>query len=58
MEDMPLLENKYSTKDVEKVTYELADMKQSVTTISSMGLNEFYGQSKGSTGFLILIVGF
>ena len=40
---------KSSTKDVEKVTDELADMKKSVVTIIRKGLDNFEGQSKGST---------
>ena len=41
------MENKSSTKDVDKVTDELADMKQSVVTIRREGLYQFEGQSKG-----------
>ena len=47
---MPLVEKKYSTKDVDKGTDELADIKQAVVTILRNGLDQFEGQSKGSKG--------
>ena len=47
---MPFLEKKYSTKDVEKGTDELEDMKQAVVTIHRKGWDKFEGQSKGYTG--------
>ena len=47
---MPLVEKTYSTKDVDKGTDELADIKQAVVTISGKGLYQFEGQSKGSKG--------
>ena len=47
MADIPLMENKYSTKDVDKSTYEMAHMKQAVVKIRRKGLYQFEGQSKG-----------
>ena len=55
---MPLMENKYSTKDVDKGTDELADMKQAVVTIRRKGLDQFEGQSKRSEGWFKLDGGF
>ena len=50
----PLLEKKSLTKDVDKGTGELEDMKQAVVTIRSKDLDKFEGQSKGSTGWFKL----
>ena len=58
MADTPLLEKKYSTKDVEKGNDELAGMKKAMVTIRSKGLDKFEGQSKGSTGWFKLDSGF
>ena len=58
MEDMPLLENKSLTKDVEKVNDELEDMKQVVVRIGRKGLYQFLGQYKVSTGWFKLDSGF
>ena len=46
--DTLLMENKYSTKDVDKGTDELVFMKQKVNTISRKGLDQFEGQFIGS----------
>ena len=51
MADIPLLKNKYLTKDVDKGNDELVDMKQAVVTIHRKGLDKFEGQSKGYTGW-------
>ena len=56
--DMTLLDKKYSTNDVDKGTDELADMKKTVVTILKKGLDQFEGQSKGSTGWFKLDSGF
>ena len=48
LSDMPFMEKKYSTKDVDKGTYEVADMKQAVVTIIRKGLYQFEGHSKTS----------
>ena len=48
--DTSLLEKKPPTKNVEKVTDELADMKKAVVTIRRKGLDKFEVHSKGSTG--------
>ena len=56
--DMLLLEKKYPTKDVDKGTDKLADIKKSVITIFRKGLDRFQGQSKGSTGWFKLDSGF
>ena len=50
----PLSEKKSSTKDVDKGTDELEDMKKAVVTIRRKGLDHFEGQSKGSTGWFKL----
>ena len=52
------MENKSSTKDVDKVTDELADMKQSVVTIRRKGLDQFEGRYKRSQGWFKLDCGF
>ena len=44
---MPLAEKKYSTKDVDKGTDELEDMKQVVVIIRRKGLDQCEGQCKG-----------
>ena len=56
--DMTLLDKKYSTNDVDKGTDELEDMKKTVVTILKKGLDQFEGQSKGSTGWFKLDSGF
>ena len=48
---MPLSEKKSSTKDVDKGSNELEDMKKAVVTIRGKGLDKFEGRSKGSTGW-------
>ena len=55
---MPLMQNKSSTKDVDKGTDELADMKQAVNTICRKGLDQFEGQYSGSKGQFKLGIGF
>ena len=50
----PFLEKKSSTKDDEKVTDELEDMKKGVVTICRKGLDKFEIQYKGSTGWFEL----
>ena len=45
----PSLEKKSSTKDIDKGTDELEDMKEAVVTIFRKDLYHFEGQSKGST---------
>ena len=45
----PSLEKKSSTKDIDKGTDELEDMKEAVVTIRRKDLYQFEGQSKGST---------
>ena len=49
--DTLLMENKYSTFDVDKGTDELAFMKQKVNTIRGKGLSQFEGQYTGSKGW-------
>ena len=47
---MPLMEKKYSAKDVDKVSDELEDMKQTVLTIHMKCLDQFevkYSRFKG-----------
>ena len=44
------MDNKYSTKDVDKGNDELSFMKQKVNTIRRKGLDQFEGQSIGSKG--------
>ena len=51
---MPLTEKKYSTKDVDKGTDELAYIKQAVVTICRNVLDQFEGQSKRSKGWFKL----
>ena len=46
----PLLKNKSSTKDVDKGTDELVDMKKAVVTIHRKDSDKFEGQSKLSIG--------
>ena len=58
MEDTPLLENKSSTKDVNKGTDELVDTKTEVVIIRRKGLDNFEGHSKVSTGWFKLDSGF
>ena len=58
MANMPLTEKKYSTKDVDKGTDELAYMKKAVVKILRKGLDKFEGQSKGSTVWFKLDNGF
>ena len=58
MADMPLLEKKFSKKDIDKGTDELSDMKQAVVTICRKGLDKFDGQFKGSTVWFKLDSGF
>ena len=58
MATTPLLENKSLTKDVDKGTGELEYMKDSVVTIRKKDLDNFEGQSKGSTGWFKLDSGF
>ena len=55
---MILTEKKYSTKDVDKFTYEKTDMKQAENTIIRKGLDQFEGQSRGSKGWFKLDIGF
>ena len=54
----PLSEKKSQTKDVDKGTDGLDDMRKSVVTICRKGLNNFEGPSKGSTGWFKLDSGF
>ena len=49
-----MLEKKYPTKDVDKGTDELADVKKAVVTIHRKGLDKFEGQSKGYIGWFKL----
>ena len=42
--DIPLMEKKYSLKDVDKCTDDLADMNQAVVTVQGKGLDQFEGQ--------------
>ena len=56
--DTPLLEKKYLTNDVDKGTDELADTKKAVVPIHMKGLDNFEGQSKGSTGWFKLDIVF
>ena len=58
MVDIPLTEKKFSTKDVDKGTDELADMNQAVVKIRREGLYQFKGQSKLSKGRFKLDNGF
>ena len=58
MEDTLLTEKKYSTKDVDKVTYELAFMKQKLNTIRRMGLYHFEGNLSDLRYGLKLILSF
>ena len=51
---MPLMDNKYLTKDVDKGTDELAYMKQAVVPIRRKGLDQFEGQSSGCKGWFKL----
>ena len=46
---MPLSEKKLSTKDVDKATGELQDMKETVVTICRKSLDKFEGRYKGYT---------
>ena len=46
MADMPLMEKKTLTKDVDNGTDELADMKQAVIKICRKDLDQFECQSK------------
>ena len=55
---MSLLENKSSTKDVDKGTDELAYMKKAVVTILRKGLNKFEGKFKVYTGLFKFDGGF
>ena len=55
---MLFMEKKSSTKDVEKGTDELADMKQKVNTIRRKGLYQFEGLSIGSMGWFKLDIDF
>ena len=48
------MDNKYSTKDVDKGNDELSFMKQKVNTIRRKGLDQFEGQSIGSKGWFKL----
>ena len=50
----PLLEKKYLTKDVDKGTDELEDMKQAVVTIRRNYLDKFEVDSKVSKGWFNL----
>ena len=52
------MRNKSLTKDVDKVTYELAYMKQAVFTIFRKGLDQFEGHSKVSKVWFKLDSGF
>ena len=54
----PLSEKKSSTKDVDKGTDELEDMKKALVIILSKCLENFEGQSKGSIGWFKLDSGF
>ena len=56
--DTPLLEKKYLTKDVDKGTDEFADIKKSAVTILRKVLDKFEGNSKGTTGWFKLDIGF
>ena len=56
--DTPLLDNKSLTKDVDKGTYELVDMKNAVVTILRKGLDKFEVQSKLFIGWFKLDSGF
>ena len=51
-------DKKSSTKDVDKGTDELADMKQAVVIIFRKGLYQFEVQSKGFKGWFKLDSGF
>ena len=55
---MKLFEKKSLTKDVDKGTDELADMKQAVVAVRRKGLDQFEGQPKGSTQWFKLDSGF
>ena len=48
------LEKKSLTKDVDKGTGELEDMKQALVTILRKDLDKFESQSEGSTGWFKL----
>ena len=50
----PLSKKKSPTKDVDKGTGELVDMKEAVVAILRKGLDKFGGQSKGSKGWFKL----
>ena len=58
MADMPLIEKKYSTKDVDKGTDSLAYMKEAVVIILRKVLDQFEGQFRGSKGWFKLDSGF
>ena len=47
---MLLMEKKSSTKDVDKGTDELEDMKKTVVTICRKGLDKFESHSEGYKG--------
>ena len=55
---MPLMEKKSSTKDFDKGTDELSDMKKAVVTIIRKGLDQFEGQYKGYKGWFKIYSGF
>ena len=55
---MQLTEKKSSTKDVEKGTDELTDMKQKVNTICKKGLDQYEGKSIKSKGWFKLDIVF
>ena len=52
------MEKKYSTKDIDKITDELAFMKQKVNTISRKGLYKFEGKYIESKGWFKLYIDF
>ena len=58
MADMPFIEKKSSTKDVDKGTDEFSYMKQAVVTLCRKGLYQFEGQSKSYKGWFKLDSGF
>ena len=55
---MPLLDKKSFTKDVDKGTGDLEDMKEAVVTIRRKDLDKFEGQSKVSKGCFKLDIRF
>ena len=52
----PFSEKKSFTRDVDKGTEELEDMKESVFTIRRKDSDKFEGQSKGSIGWFNITI--